>query len=121
MATHQSGGAGASGDHRSILPGAFVRALGCLTVAAIVSAPMTVEAQLSPFAATNVHVLHGDEPPQIIPMTVVPAALVLPPGAVQQFTAVVTGTASQVTWTATGGTVTANGTYRLEQSADHFK
>lgn len=102
--------------------GLSIRVVSCLTVAAIWWPTMIAEAQTA-FAPTKVRLLRGDEPVQVAPVTVLPAALVLPPGAVQRFTAAATGTGagSRTTWTATGGVVTADGTYTAGTTGGQFR
>ena len=100
----------ACGSPPSVLVGSFVRVMVCLAAAAIAWPDTMAEAQVTPFAPTYARLVRGNEPAPIPPVTVVPAILVLPPGAVQRFTAVVSGTANPITWTATGGTITTDGT-----------
>ena len=56
-----------------------------------------------------------------VQVSVTPASVSLQPGQTQQFNAAVTGTANTaVTWTATGGTISASGLYTAGQSAGSF-
>jgi Bacterial Ig domain len=60
-------------------------------------------------------------PPGSVGITLSPSAASLQTGASQQFAASVTGTTNtSVSWTATGGTVTANGFYTAPQSAGTY-
>jgi hypothetical protein len=99
----------------------FVKVLSCLTVAAIACPAITADAQVAPFAPTHMRLLHGDEPSPIASVSVSPSALVMPPGAVLRFASVVTGAADLVTWTATGGTVTPDGTFTAGPTAGLFQ
>ena len=59
---------------------------------------------------------------QPVQVSVSPASATLQPGQTQQFTATVTGTSNTaVTWTATGGTITAAGLYTAGTAAGTFQ
>ncbi|MQA28774.1 MAG: hypothetical protein GEU82_02895 [Luteitalea sp.] len=89
-----------------------------LSPAALAQSPVVVP----PPAATAVRVLADNEPAQIPAVAVSPASVPLAPGAVQRFTALVTGTANKrITWTATGGTIASDGTYTAGPTAGTFK
>ena len=58
---------------------------------------------------------------QAVQVTVSPTSATLLPGQTQQFTASVTGSSNtSVTWTATGGTISASGLYTAGQSTGNF-
>jgi hypothetical protein len=55
-----------------------------------------------------------------VTVTISPATVTLAPGQTQQFTATVTGPASGVTWSATGGTITTSGLFTAGTTTGSF-
>ena len=78
-------------------------------------------AQTPPPPATHVRVLASNEPAPTPTVTVSPTSVLMAPGGTQLFTALVTGTANQqVIWTATGGTITSDGTFTAQMTSGTF-
>jgi parallel beta-helix repeat protein len=101
-------------QHR-LLPVAAVLAGTALLPCA---APVYAQAPQPPL---NVRIIPGDEPAGTPGVTISPAMISLAAGGTQRFTATVSGTSNtNVTWTATGGTIASDGTYRAGATAGTF-
>jgi hypothetical protein len=78
----------------------------------LAQAPAAPQATQPPPSPTNVRAIPENEPAQVPKVEVADVEAPLAPGAVHRFDAAISGTTNQnVTWTATGGTIAADGTY----------
>lgn len=94
---------------------------GAMLLALLLVAPLAASAQGVPAAPTSVRV--GTDQPVVpnVQVTVTPEATTLAPRASVRFSATVTGTINtNVTWSATGGTIAADGTYTAGDVAGSF-
>src|SRR5690349_20577857 len=84
-----------------------------VALAGIAVLPCTTPASAqAPAPPMNVRIIPGDEPAANPGVVISPVMLSLAAGSTQRFTAAVSGTANKsVTWTATGGSITSDGTY----------
>ncbi len=78
----------------------------------------TSNADATKSASANITI---QAPPPTISVTVSPISVTLQPGQTQQYSATVTGSANtNVTWSATGGTISASGLYTAGQTTGNF-
>lgn len=98
---------------------AVARAVLALAASLTIAAGAT--AQGLPGAPTAVRVATGDPTVPAVQVTVVPDSVALAPRGTTRFTAEVTGTVNtRVTWSATGGTIAADGTYTAGDATGTF-
>ena len=76
----------------------------------------------APAAPSIVRLIPLSEMPSTPAVAVAPTSITLAPGTTQRFTAIITGTINpKLTWTATGGTIAADGTYTAGVTNGAFK
>jgi hypothetical protein len=99
----------------------YVKAIiAAVAIALVTGVPGAAHAQ-APGPATSVRAIAADEPVQTPSVAISPTTVSLASGTTQRFTAKVAGTANQkITWSATGGTVTSDGTFTAGTTTGQF-